>query len=55
MPIVPFYNNKTDWELKEVSGYLMGMSEAGSLRERNEEQMKLTQYHRFRSPRELIN
>jgi hypothetical protein len=42
-------------ELKEVTAYLKDLTEAKSLRARNDSYMKLNEYHRFTDPKELIS
>ncbi len=54
VPIIPFYNNKADLELKALTKYLKGFHGHKQLRSANEQQLKLSQYGQFHSASALI-
>ena len=55
VPIIPFYSDKTDMELKSVSNYLKQMGAERKMRDGNNAFMRLGEYHRFKNPKQLIN
>ena len=55
VPIVPFYDNKADLELKSLIPYLKGFIGEKDLRLKNEAQMKLSEYTNFKEIKSLIH
>lgn len=54
MPIVPFYDNKADLELKSLVDYLNKFISEPDVRELNSKTMRLADYSKFRNPSDLI-
>lgn len=52
--MIPFYDNKADLELKNLISYLKGFLNIGDVRVKNENQMRLTQYTKFKDIKTLI-
>ena len=55
IPIVPFYDNKADLELKSLVGYIKSLGTDGNLRQKNSTFMKLSMYSSCKDPKDLLN
>ncbi len=55
MPVVPFYDNKADLELKNLIPYLKDFLNVKDVRPKNSGEMKLSQYTNFKDIKTLIN
>lgn len=53
VPIVPFYDNKADLELKSLIGHVKSLG--SKLRERNAAVMRLREYWTVNETKELLN
>lgn len=54
IPILPFYKDKNDCELKKLTNYLLILKDAPDIRELNNEVFKMGKYCEFTDPYELI-
>ena len=54
VPIVPFYDNKADLELKNLMAYLKKFQSESDLRIKNAETMKISQFSRLNSCEEVL-
>ena len=54
MPIVPFYRNKADFELKNLIPYLKGFEKEDDVRVKNSATMQLDKYYRYNNIDALI-
>jgi len=54
IPIIPFYDNKADQELRHLIPYLKSLSTAKDLREVNKQTFKLHHYHSYEEAEELL-
>lgn len=54
IPILPFYNDKNDEELKSLSNYLMKFVEIDNIKEKNADTFKLDKYGFFNDANSLI-
>lgn len=55
VPILPFYDNRADNELKSLTGYLKQMFGVPDVRKKNDTTLKLSQYWRYSNTTELLN
>ena len=55
MPIIPFYDNKADLELKSLVSYIRALGTETNIRQRNAKVMRLDQYSSMRDPKELLS
>ena len=55
MPVIPFYDNKADLELKSLIPYLKGFVNANDVQVKNEKEMKLSQYTKFKDIKSLMS
>lgn len=54
IPILPFYKDKNDSELKSLTNYLLILKDVQDLREMNNEIFKMSRYCEFNDPYDLI-
>ncbi len=54
IPILPFYKDKNDYELKNLTNYLLILKEVADIREINSEIFKLNKYCEFNDPTDLL-
>ena len=55
VPILPYYNDKTDKELIRLTEYLVGLADCENLRNKNRKYFKLNQFNEFKDPLDLLN
>jgi CTD small phosphatase-like protein 2 len=55
VPILPFYDNQADTELKSLTTYLKQMFGVPDVRKKNDTMFKLSQYCRYSNATELLN
>ena len=55
MPIVPFYDNKADLELKSFVSYAKGLGTTPNIRGRSAALLKLGQYGGMKEPKEVLS
>jgi hypothetical protein len=51
VPIVPFYDNKADLELKSLVTYMKKLGSSPNIRNRNASVLKLAEYSGIKDPR----
>lgn len=54
MPIIPFYNNKNDIELRHLTSFLKGLVGAQNIAKEMCNQLRVNEYPKFSDPEELI-
>lgn len=54
VPIVPFYDNKADLELKSLVTYMKSLGTQDNLRQRNAKIMRIAEYSYMRDQKELL-
>ena len=47
VPIIPYYRGKSDYELLALEKYLLKMESSIDMREQNEANFKLSEYHHY--------
>lgn len=55
IPVIPFYDNKTDQELKHLIPYLKFLSNAKDVREINKITFKMGMYATYNSPEQVLD
>jgi CTD small phosphatase-like protein 2 len=54
VPIIPFYDDKNDQELKHLTTYLKSLCDVKDVREVNKKTFKLHLYANYNTPQEVI-
>ena len=54
IPVLPFYKDKSDTELRNLTNYLLILKDVQDIREINSEVFKMNRYCEFNDPYELI-
>lgn len=55
MPVIPFYDCRTDIELKHLSAYLRTLTNSKDLRKEHCQNLRFNEYPKFTDPFELIH
>jgi hypothetical protein len=55
VPIIPFYDNKADLELKSLTQYLKNLGSGPNIRKRNANAMRLSEYTSHKEPKTILN
>ncbi len=54
VPIVPFYDNKADLELKSLVGYVKSLGNTQNIRQRNASIMRLGEYSSLKETKDVL-
>jgi len=55
VPVIPFYDCKTDIELKHLSTYLKTLAQSKDIKKDHCQSLHFNEYPKFTDPLELIN